>query len=105
MLVRAQAASNFKGTLSDKMRNFFMQEDTHLQHVVSGFEELNKTRNNSTFDNTLDGWVFLFGQQLAELGGRVKLALTIVGEHIAHHLIGLLEIIWVKTASHNTKSH
>lgn len=56
-------------------------------------QKLHKARNDTTLDNALDRWILLFGEQLAELGCRVQLALGIVRENTRNHL--LRELQWV----------
>lgn len=48
-------------------------------------QKLNETRDNATLDNLLDGRVLLLGEQLAELGGCIKLTLLIVRKDICNH--------------------
>lgn len=64
---------------------------THLQHGVASLKELDETGNNTALDNTLDRGVLLLRQELAELGGRVKLALRIVRENARNHLLSELK--------------
>ena len=64
-----------------------LTDQTHLKHRLASLEEFNEARNDAALDDTLDGWVLLLGEQLAELGRRLKLAVGIVGEHALDHIL------------------
>ena len=61
---------------------------------MASLKELDETGHDTTLDNTLDRGVLLLGQELAELGGRVELALRIIRKDTSNHLLGELKRIY-----------
>lgn len=54
-------------------------------------KKLNKPWYDTTFDDTLDGRVFLFRKKFAEFGSRVQLTIGIIGENARNHLFSQLK--------------
>ena len=56
-----------------------------LKHGVVRAQEDDKAIHNAALDDPVDGWVLLLAEELAELGGGVKLGVEVVGEDSLYH--------------------
>ncbi len=64
-------------------------------HAVRAPEELDETGNKHSSNDTLDRWILLLGEQLAELGCGIELTVKVVAHGIVDHpweFIGELSI-------------
>lgn len=80
MFVKAQAASNLSRdenlSVDDEVK--LHRRTSHLKHRVISLQELNKSGNHSAFDDSLDRWVLLLGQQFAKFSRCVELTIRII---------------------------
>jgi hypothetical protein len=60
---------------------------THLKHRVSFPQEMDKARDNTTFDDLFNWWVLLFREKLPEFGRGVKLTFGIIGKNAINHFL------------------
>ena len=67
-----------------------MRSHTNLQHGVVSLKELDETRDYSAFNDTLNRWVLLLRQELAELSSSIQLEIGVIGEDVRDQVLGQL---------------
>ena len=67
-----------------------MRGHTNLQHGVVSLKELDETRDDSAFNDTLNRWVLLLRQELAELSSSIQLEIGVIGEDVRDQVLGQL---------------
>ena len=67
-----------------------MRGHTNLQHGVVSLKELDETRDYSAFNDTLNRWILLLRQELAELSSSIQLEIGVIGEDVRDQVLGQL---------------
>lgn len=88
MFVSAQAASNYPKTIFSKTKFGFNLNVSYLERAVSAVEVLDKSGHDACLDDLVDGWIWLSGQQLAELLCSHQLLLGVLAVERVHHFSG-----------------